>query len=329
MSNEHDQRPMAVKIPADVDQPDKILYGLTARQLAILGGTAAVVLWLWLTLQAVVPFPVLIAVATPVAAGGIVLAVARRDGMGLDRYAVAALAFLRGPKARITAGEPVQPPPSWCRMRGRLPAPLRLPVRAVRQDGVMELADGDGVAVIVRAGTVAFSLRTAGEQGSLVAGFGRWLNSLDSPVQLLVQARPVDLSGLADHITAQAPELPDPALEQAAGEHAAFLAEISAAHDLLVRQVLIVISDGPPVSASMPWAKARRQRTNRETGAQVVLRRAAEAVQSLAALGVAAEVLDADACVAVLAESLSPGGPRPVDNAAPDELISVKQEGTA
>ncbi|TDB89962.1 PrgI family protein [Actinomadura sp. KC216] len=328
MSNEQGQRPMAVKIPADVDQPDKILYGLTARQLAILGGTVAVVLWLWLTFQAVVPFPVLVAVATPVAAAGIVLSVARRDGMGLDRYAAAALAFMRSPKARVAAGEPVQPPPSWCRMRGRLPAPLRLPVRAVRHDGVMELADGGGVAVIVRAGTVAFSLRTAGEQASLVAGFGRWLNSLDSPVQLLVQARPVDLSGLADHITAQAPELPDPALEQAAGEHAAFLTEIGTAHDLLVRQVLIVISDGPPVSASVPWSKAQRQRTTRETGAQVVLRRAAEAVQALATLGVAAEVLDADACVAVLAESLSPGGPRPVDNAAPDELISVKQEGT-
>ncbi|WP_171064675.1 PrgI family protein [Actinomadura soli] len=326
MTDQHGER-LSVKVPADVDQPDKILYGLTARQLTILSGTAAVVLWVWLTFQAVAPFPVLVAVATPVTAAGFVLAVARRDGMGMDRYAAAALAFLRSPKTRVSAGEPVQPPPSWCRLRGRLPARLRLPVRAVRQDGAMELADGGGVAVIVRAATVTFSLRTAGEQASLVAGFGRWLNSLDTPVQLLVQARPIDLSGLADHITAQAPDLPDPALEQAAGEHAAFLTEIGAAHDLLVRQVLIVISDGPPVSAATPWSKGQRQRTNRDAATQVALRRAAEAVQSLAALGVAAEVLDADACVAVLAESLSPGESRPVDNAAPDELISFQQEG--
>ncbi|GAA1836650.1 hypothetical protein GCM10009735_85070 [Actinomadura chokoriensis] len=323
-SHSHEQ-PMSVKIPADVDQPDKILYGLTARQLAILGGTAAVALWVLLTFQAVLPFPVLVAVLIPVAAGGVVLAVARRDGMSLDRYLVTALAHLRAPKARVTTEGAVQAPPSWCRMRGRLPAPLRLPVRAVRQDGAMELTGG-GVAAMVRAGTVAFGLRTPGEQAGLVAGFGRWLNSLDTPVQILVQARPVDLTGLADHITEHAPGLPDPALEQAAGEHAAFLSEVGAAHGLLVRHVLIVFTTAPAASASAPWGNGRRQRIGRDAGAEVVVRRAAEAVQSLAALGVAAEVLDSRSCVAALAESLSPGEPRPVDNAAPDELITVRQE---
>ncbi len=318
------EQPMSVKIPADVDQPDKILYGLTARQLAILAGTAAACLWAFLTFGALVPFPVLVAVLIPVAATGVVLAVGHRDGMGLDRYLVTALAHVRAPKARVAAQGPVQAPPSWCRTRGRLPAPLRLPVRAVRQDGAMELTCG-GVAAMVRAGTVAFGLRTPGEQAGLVAGFGRWLNSLDAPVQILVQARPVDLAGLAEHITQAAPGLGDPALEQAAGEHAAFLSEIGAAHELLVRHVLIVFTNAP-ASSSAPWGKSRRQRIGRDAGAEVVVRRAAEAVQSLTVLGIAAEVLDSRSCVAALAESLSPGEPRPVDNAAPDELITVGRE---
>ncbi|WP_067901508.1 PrgI family protein [Actinomadura chibensis] len=318
------EQPSRVKIPADVDQPDKILYGLTARQLAILGGTAAVVLWVFLTLQAMVPFPVLVAMVMPVAAAGFVLAVAQRDGMSLDRYAATALAYLRASKSRVTVAEPVAAPPSWCRMRGRLPAPLQLPVRALRQDGALDLTDG-GVAVIVRAATVAFSLRTPDEQASLVAGFGRWLNSLDAPVQILVQARPVDLSGLAEHVTGQAPSLPDPALERAAAEHAAFLTEVGAAHDLLIRQILIVIS-GPacaqPTLRPSQRLGTRRRTSGRDAEAQVALRRADEAVQALAALGVAAEVLDADSTVAVLSESLSPGEGRPVDNAASEELVS-------
>ncbi|WP_242891129.1 PrgI family protein [Actinomadura litoris] len=316
---------LSVKIPADIDQPDKILYGLTARQLAVLGGTAAFVLWVFVTFQALVPFPALVAVVLPMAAAGVVVAIARHDAMSLDRYAVAALRYLRQSKERVSVGEPVQAPPSWCRMRGRLPTPLQLPVRAVRQDGVMELAQG-GVAAFVRAGTVAFSLRTAGEQASLVAGFGRWLNSLEAPVQILVQARPVDLGGLADHITARATDLSDPVLKRAAGEHAAFLSEIGAAHDLLVRQVLIVITDAVSASSATPWWKSKGHQIGRDAGAQVVLRRAEEAVQSLAVLGVTAEVLNADACTAVLAESLSPGDPHPVDNAAPQELVSVRQE---
>ncbi|MFA1550777.1 PrgI family protein [Actinomadura chokoriensis] len=328
-TQQHDQPPMSVKIPADVDQPDKILYGLTTRQLAILAGTAATCLWLFLTFGPLVPLPVLVAVLVPVVAAGFVLAVARHDGINLDRYALAALRHLRSAKERLTAGEPVQPPPAWCRMRGRLPEPLRLPVRAVRQDGALELAGG-GVAVIVRAGTLTFGLRTPGEQAGLVAVFGRWLNSLDAPVQILVQARPVDLTGLADHITQHAAALPDPALEQAARAHSAFLTDLGAAHDLLIRQIFVVITGHVSSSAPahvLPWRQHQRHRVGRDTAAAVALRRAAEAVQSLAALAVPAEVLDAANATVVIAESLSPGELQLVDNSSSDDVITHRQEG--
>jgi hypothetical protein len=326
---QYDKPPMSVKIPADVDQPEKLLYGLTIRQLGILAGTAAACLWVFLTFGPLVPLPALVAVLVPVVAAGFVLAVARHDGMNLDRYLLAALRHTRTAKERVTVSEPVQPPPVWCRIRGRLPEPLRLPVRAVRQDGALELAGGD-VAVIVRAGTLTFGLRTPGEQAGLVAVFSRWLNSLDAPVQILVQARPVDLTGLADHITQHAPALPDPALEQAACAHAAFLSDLGAAHDLLIRQVLIVITGHIPSSPAvsvLPWRQNKRHRVGREAAAAIALRRAAEAVQALAALAVPAEVLDADSAAAVLAESLSPSEPHLVDNAAPGDVITHRKEG--
>ncbi|GAA2456188.1 hypothetical protein GCM10010191_89410 [Actinomadura vinacea] len=325
--NRHDTPPLSAKIPADVDRPDKILYGMTARQLSILAGSGAVAMAIVLAGGDRLPLPLLAALVLPVVAGGAVLTVAHRDGLSLDRLAVAALPHARRPRTRVSAGEPVQGPPSWCRMRGRLPAPLRLPVRAVREDGAMELAEG-GTAVIVRAGTVAFGLRTPGEQAGLVAVFGRWLNSLDAPVQILVQARPVDLSGLAGPILEAAPTLPDPDLEQAARDHADFLNELGARHDLLIRQVLIVISDTTQQHQTdpRPWSKSRKRSAGRDAGAAVALRRADEAVRSLSALGVTAEVLDAAICTAVLAESLSPAEPRPVDNAGPDEVITAKEE---
>jgi hypothetical protein len=175
---------------------------------------------------------------------------------------------------------------------------------------------------------VAFALRTAAEQAGLVSVFGRWLNSLDAPVQVLVQARPVDLSGLVDHLAAEAPQLADPALEQAALQHAAFLSELNDSRDLLTRQVLIVIRDdaydqrdgGSPL-----WGRSRRRTTVREASACVVLRRAEEAVRSLSVLGISTEVLDAAACTAVLAESLSPGEARLVGVSAPDDLITVQE----
>ncbi|WP_395111298.1 PrgI family protein [Actinomadura sp. SCN-SB] len=324
MSRRHDL-PFSAKIPADVDRPDKIVYGLTARQLAILAGTGVAVIGLFMAVGGRLPLPVVVAFVLPVVAAGVVLAVARRDGMSLDRLALAALAHIRLPKARVNVQEPITAPPAWCRARGRLPAPLQLPVRAVREDGVMELAEG-ATAVIVRAGTLPFGLRTAGEQAALVAVFGRWLNSLDAPAQILIQARPVDLSGLAASITETAADLPVPPLEQAAREHAAFLDQLGAAHDLLVRQVLIVISDSTGQHSNpRPWGQGRKRHAARDAGAAVVLRRAEETVRSLQALGVAAEVLDAATCTAVLADSLSPTEPPPVDNAGPDEVITAKE----
>src|SRR5689334_14224629 len=53
------------RIPADVDQPDKIVYGLTARQLAIVAVAVAIGYGIVKGLAGVVPQPVVIAVLIP------------------------------------------------------------------------------------------------------------------------------------------------------------------------------------------------------------------------------------------------------------------------
>lgn len=310
--NHQDTEPWTAKIPADVDQPDKIVYGLDARQVVILAGTGLVAAWVYLMASPWMPLPVLAAVLVPIVAGGIVVTLARRDGMSLDRFVLAALAHLRTPKTQVSAPEGVHAPPAWCRVRGRLPTPLRLPVRAVREDGVMELADG-GTAVLVRAGTITFALRTPAEQAALVAAFGRWLNSLDAPAQILVRTRTADLSDLIERANRAASHLPDPALERAAREHAAFLTALDDSRELLAREVLIVLRDHAP------------GRGRRDVGAAVVLRRAEETVRALTVLGVTAGVLDADACVQVLAEALSPAEAPLSGLARPDDLITARQ----
>ncbi|MBA9003086.1 PrgI family protein [Thermomonospora cellulosilytica] len=316
---------LTAKIPADVEQPDKILYGLTARQVAILAVTGLVATWGYMALGDRLPFPLVAALLLPVVGGGAVLALARHDGMSLDRYLLAALVHLRSPKERVSAPEGVQPPPVWCRVRGRLPDPLRLPVRAVREDGVLELADG-GTAAIVRAGTVAFGLRTAAEQAALVAAFGRWLNSLEAPAQILVRARPVDLSSIVAQVNEAAPRLADPALEQAARDHAAYLAELEASQELLTREVLVVLRDAAYEQRPATWGRSRK--VLRDAGAAVVVRRAEEAVRALGVLGVSARLLDATACAEVLASSLAPADIRPPEMAGPGDVITARGGGS-
>ncbi|MFI6180535.1 PrgI family protein [Nonomuraea sp. NPDC051191] len=313
MKHEAEPPPLA-RIPADINQPDKIAYGLSFRQLlivALTGGIAAAVYYLF---HQLLPVVILAAILLPLIALGIAIALGRRDGLSLDRFALSAVLFAWTAKRLVAAPDGVTEPPRWCRLRGKLPAPLRLPVRAIRTDGALELADG-GVAVLVETGTLSFHLRTTGEQAALVGGFGRWLNSLEAPVQLLARARPADLSDLIQSVEAQAEVLPHPPLAQAAREHAAYLAELNTSRELLTRQVLVVLR--------YQAASGRGRRSvRRDTSAAVVLRRAAEAERALASLGVTTRVLAADEATHALTECLDPGARHPAGQVLPDELIT-------
>jgi hypothetical protein len=315
MRHEAEPPPLLARIPADINQPDKIAYGLTFRQLLIVamtGGSAAAVYYLF---HQLLPVVILAAILLPLVALGIAIALGRRDGLTLDRFALAALLHGRASKRLVAAPDGIAGPPRWCRLRGKLPAPLRLPVKAIRTDGALELADG-GVAVLVETGTLSFHLRTTSEQAALVGGFGRWLNSLETPVQLLARARPADLTSLVEAVEAQAEVLPHPALALAAREHAAYLAELNTSRELLTRQVLVVLRDHPGSSRG-------RRTVRRDASASVVLRRAAEAERALAALGVTTRVLDADQAAQALTECLDPGAVHPAGQALPDELITA------
>ena len=103
-----------VKIPADLEHPDKVLAGLTARQVLILASTAVLVYTGWLVTRTVLPLLVYLLLAAPGAIGGAVLAFARRNGIGMDRHAAAAAAYRLRP--RILTGPPPpagEPVPGW------------------------------------------------------------------------------------------------------------------------------------------------------------------------------------------------------------------------
>ena len=212
-----------MRIPADLDRPDRILGGLTARQLAILaaGGVAA---WTLVgLLEPSVGLPAAAVLAAPGGAGG--------DGVGVGLARRVAAGSPRGGRAGVVAaaqpagGRPRRHPPSaglgrsarptgWRRSRGRSAAwiPPGWWIWAGR---------GGRWSVWPPRSTSACGPRA--EQQALLASFARLLHALTGPMQVLVRSDRADLTPLLHTLRERAAALPDPGLEQAALAHARWL----------------------------------------------------------------------------------------------------------
>ena len=331
-----------VRIPADVDLPDRVLGPLTGRQVAILAATAAALYGLWQATSQVLSLPVFLALAAPVAVAAIAIVLGRRDGQTVDRLLVAAVRHHTAPQQRIAAPDHTTPPPAWLTaatstMHGRaesLPPTWVSPAHAVypvaRDLGVIDLGS-DGLAVIAVASTVTFALRTPAEQEALVAGFGRYLHSLTGPVQVLIRTQRLDLSGQITDLLTGAAGLPDPGLTRLAHDHAAFLADLEARTELLRRQVLLVWREPTHHHAGRHHPSGGRRvrggvgEAARRIAEDRLTRRADEATELLAPIGITLTPLDPHQAAAVLTAACNPGLPQSptAEAAVPGDTITA------
>jgi hypothetical protein len=289
-----DTTPRAV-VPANVNEPDRIAFGLTFRQLGIIGGTGLVGFGCYRSFGHLLPPAVWIVAGIVVFAVAVVVALGRRDGLPLDVWLRHGFALSRSPRtltpgtARASAVAIVAGTPS-------VPAPLRSPVTTISPAGVLTSEGGDKV--LIACGTTNIHLRTGSEQSALLDGFGRFLNGLTGPAQLLVAAQRHDLTAYAQATADHAPRLPHPALQAAADDYAAFLLDLDAERDPLRRQVLAVV-----------------------TGEHA----AEGAVRAMSGLGVEATALDGPAVASALAGAVDPFSlPVPGPRAVPGTPITLR-----
>ncbi|MBO4207184.1 PrgI family mobile element protein [Micromonospora echinofusca] len=278
MTSLDDTPPRAV-VPANVNEPDRIAFGLTFRQLGIIGGAGLAGLGGYRAFGQLLPPVVWLVVGVVVFAAAIVVALGRRDGLPLDVWLRHGITLARSPRTlapgaarastvAVVAGAPV------------VPAPLRSPVTAISPAGVLTCEGGGRV--LIACGTTNIHLRTGDEQGALLDGFGRFLNSLTGPAQIVVAAQRHDLTGYAQTVVDRASRLPHPALQAAAADHGRFLLDLDSRRDPLRRQVLAVVTGEHAADA---------------------------AVRALSGLGVEAAVLDGPAVASALANAVDPFSP--------------------
>ncbi|MCY9787120.1 PrgI family protein [Nocardiopsis sp. EMB25] len=281
------------RIPTDIDRPEPILFNLTARQCLII---APVLLGAWgayLLLRDVVPLWVFGLALAPILGTAIAVALGERDALTLDRFAVAALAWVRAAKHLVPAPSDAIPArPRWAPRLRRTPRlePLRLPASAITSEGVIDL--GGRCAAVITCTTLPFQLASGREQDQVLAAFAAVLDSLTEPVQILVQRRNADLSPFTMILRENAHHLP-PTLGEAATAHAAFLDDLALTHDLSHHEVLVVVTAAGPAHRA----------------SAALRRRAQDIADRLTTLGVRTRLLDRAGAELALRQSLTtPGG---------------------
>ncbi|MGH8877259.1 MAG: PrgI family mobile element protein [Stackebrandtia sp.] len=274
-----DQAPATVAVPADVDIADKILFGLTAKQVAIVAPVAIGLIAAWQGLLGLLPMWMLAAATAVIGVATATIALGRRDGADIDSLLVAAV---KHPRRILAPGRP-QPAPAWATTS--TPAPvvshMDVGVGVISTNGVATVAGGAAVAVEVS--TVTFELCSGYEQTSWIGGLARALHAMTGKVQILVTTTPVNLRRHINRLRDAATDLAHPRLELAARAHAEFLDELAGRRDVWRRRVIVAAAVG---NGGDVTAKA-------ET-------RAAELVDALAAAGLSARRLSGteleDAC---------------------------------
>jgi hypothetical protein len=274
---------------------DRLAWGLTARQLVILVATALVSYGLFTAAASSLPLAVAVALATPLALLGVLLALGRRDGLSGDRLALAAARHLSRSPLRLAAPDGLPAPLANAPAQPRA-SQLRVPVKAILASGVVELNDGTSALLLAASGT-SWALRSEEEQNALAEAYGRWLNSLVEPTAITVRSERVELTERADAITSAAAELPHPALRRSAQTYAQFLRELAdQGEGLRRRQILLVLS-----------TRARERATARAE----LERRSAETEGLLHAAGVELRPLDGQEATALLLDAFEHPGPPP------------------
>lgn len=235
---------MRVRLPANVDMPDRIFAGLTARQLVIVGLDGLLIWLLYTAIGRTLHPAVFSLIAIPLAAFGAALIAKTPEGIGFDRLLFLAARFVWKPKKQVLAPEGVRH-----RSNRELVAPISVPIRGVTEEGLVDLGP-EGCAVVCKATGVHLSLRSELEQTSLIDSFARFLNSIDGSAQFLIISRRVELGTFIGRLKDGSVLSPHPALEKAVRAHIDYLERLSSKRDLRRHELLLCFREESPLEAA-------------------------------------------------------------------------------
>lgn len=122
-----------------------------------------------------------------------------------------------------------------------------LDIAEIRDDMVI-LKDGSLRSVLL-VSSINFALKSEDEQNAIIQGYTSFLNSLDFPLQIVIQSRQLVISGYLASLEAKQKEQTNDLLRTQIAEYRDFIGELVSLGEIMAKRFYIVVPYSPAKSA--------------------------------------------------------------------------------
>jgi hypothetical protein len=169
------------------------------------------------------------------------------------------------------------------------------------EDGIAQLIDGSLRSALIVSST-NFALKSAPEQEALLASYAGFLNTLDFPIQIVIQSRILNLNSYIKKLQDAANNQDNPLLKQQTISYASFIDELIAGRNIMTKNFYVIV---PFNKDEFPGAKKLFGGNLLAKAKEMLLDRTAVVSQGLGGIGLLNAQLDTQEVVELFYRTLN------------------------
>jgi len=118
-----------------------------------------------------------------------------------------------------------------------------LPISEIKE-GVVVLRDGTIRSILI-VSSINFALKSEDEQNALISSYVSFLNSIDFPLQIVVQSRKLQIQPYLDHLSVREKEQTNELLRVQTADYKAFIQELVEIGEIMTKKFFVIITYNP------------------------------------------------------------------------------------
>lgn len=197
------------------------------------------------------------------------------------------------------------------------PAQNFIPVKETR-DGIIVMKDGS-LCSVIDVSSINLSLRSAEEQQAIIGEFQNFLNTLDFPIQVVIQSRRYDVRPYIISLENRMREQEEPLLQIQTREYIEFIRSFAETRNIMKKSFFVIVPYIPPIVSQSKGLqkifsfldkkgnKSSQELIDFEEQRVQLEQRVSVVEQGLSRLGVRTAELHSDEAIELLYKTFNPG----------------------